>query len=284
MTSPSFGGLRVLTLESRRAREISQLIENLGGRPIVAPALREVPVDSNTEAVQFADALIHGDYDAVILLTGVGTRALAAAVEPVHPRADFLAALGRTKIIARGPKPLAVLREWGVPVWATAPEPNTWHELLATLDARAADLPLRGARVAVQEYGVPNPELLAGLEARGARVTRVPVYQWALPEDLGPLELAIAAIQRHEIDVVVLTSSVQLHHLLEVASRMGVGDLRPDLARAVIASIGPTTSQEVRRQGLPVDLEASRPKMGILVTEAAGAAKQIRDSKSGIGN
>jgi len=284
MTSPSFGGLRVLTLESRRAREISQLIENLGGRPIVAPALREVPVDSNAEAVQFADALIRGEYDAVILLTGVGTRALAASVEHVHPRADFLAALGRTKVIARGPKPLAVLREWAVPVWAAAPEPNTWHELLATLDARTADLPLRGARVAVQEYGVPNPELLAGLEARGARVTRVPVYHWALPEDLGPLERAIAAIQRHEIDVVVLTSSVQLHHLLEVASRMGVGDLRPDLARAMIASIGPTTSQEVRRQGLPVDLEASRPKMGILVTEAAGASKEIRNSKLRIGN
>jgi uroporphyrinogen-III synthase len=280
MTSSGFDGLRVLALESRRAKEIGALIEKFGGRPIVAPALREVPLDSNRDALAFAEALNRGEFDAVFLLTGVGTRALAAAIEHVHPRDRFVAALGRTKVIARGPKPVAVLREWQVPIWATAPEPNTWHELLATLDARAAEFPLRGARIAVQEYGVANPELLAGLEARGARVTRVPVYQWALPEDLGPLEQAVAAIRRGEIDVLLLTSGIQLVHLLEVATRLSAPDVRAHLAsHIVIASIGPTTSDEIRRQGLSVDLEASHPKMGILVTEAAQSAARLRNSK-----
>jgi uroporphyrinogen-III synthase len=192
---PSFGGLRVLVAESRRAREMAALVTTYGGEPLSAPAMREVPLASNTEAVAFADGLSRGDFDLVVLLTGVGTRALVAVVEAVRgDREAFLAALRRTRVVARGPKPVAVLRELEVPVWMTAPEPNTWRELLAALDARRGELALDGLRVAVQEYGVANPELLAGLESRGARVTRVPVYQWALPEDLEPLRAAIRAV------------------------------------------------------------------------------------------
>src|SRR5438128_5771 len=133
MAKPDFGGLRVLALESRRATEIAALITNFGGRPIVAPALREVPLESNAEALDFARSLLDGKFDAVVFLTGVGARTLAAAIDRDHPRDAFVAALARTKVIVRGPKPLAVLREWQVPVWAAAPEPNTWRELVAEL-------------------------------------------------------------------------------------------------------------------------------------------------------
>jgi len=43
-----FTGLRVLALESRRAAELAKLISTYGGEPVVAPAMREVPLDSNT--------------------------------------------------------------------------------------------------------------------------------------------------------------------------------------------------------------------------------------------
>ena len=164
MSGPSFLGLRVLMLESRREREMASLVTSYGGRPITAPSMREIPLESNTEAVEFADWLVRGEFDLVILLTGVGTRALLDVVQKVRGSRDaFVAALSRTKVVARGPKPLAVLRELQVPAWATVPEPNTWREVLATLDARSGELPLQGARVAVQEYGASNPDLLAGL-------------------------------------------------------------------------------------------------------------------------
>ena len=123
---------------------------------------------------------------------------------------------------ARGPKPVAVLRELQVPVWVTAPEPNTWRELVAAIDARADERPLAGARVAVQEYGVSNLELLDALRARGAQVTPVPVYQWTLPEDLQPLHDAVTAVTRGEVDVLILTSGVQLAHLFQIADGMGL--------------------------------------------------------------
>lgn len=276
--TPSFQGLTVLLLESRRSREMAALVSTYSGRPVVAPALREVPIDSNPEAVAFGESLVRGEFDCVVLLTGVGTRALLDVVERAGSREAFLTALAKTKLVARGPKPLAVLRELKVPVWVTAPEPNTWRELLAALDATGASL--RGQRVAVQEYGVSNPDLLQGLEARGALVTRVPVYRWALPEDVTPLRSAVSSLAGGEIDVVIVTTATQVAHLFQIAETMGQADaIRECLHRTVVASIGPTTSEALGQQGLAIDLEASHPKMGFLVREAAARSGELLVAK-----
>jgi len=250
---------------------MAAIVSSYGGQPIAAPSMKEVPLESNHEALAFADALERGAFDLVILLTGVGTRALVAVVERMKGSRDaFVNALGRTPILARGPKPVAVLREWQVPVWLTAPEPNTWREVLSSLDAKQPEFPLAGKRVAVQEYGASNPDLIAGLEARGASVTRVPVYQWALPDDLAPLEAAVRAIAEGQIDVALFTTATQVVHLLKIADAMGLRDaVRRGLGACVVASIGPTTSEEMREQGIEPNLEPTHPKMGFLVREAA---------------
>jgi len=264
----SFDGLRVLALESRRAAELAKLITTYGGQPIVAPSMREVPLESNTEALAFARALLAGEFDMVIFLTGVGTRALLSVVETAHKRDEYIEALQRVKVVARGPKPVAALREIGITPAITAPEPNTWHELLGALDdagKASPELSLRGARLAVQEYGVSNSELLAG-----------PVYQWALPQDLAPLRAAIAAIAEGTVDVALFTTAVQAVHLFQVAAEMKLEEpVRSGLARAIVASIGPTTSEELQRRGIRADLEPSHPKMGYLVKEASEQAEEL---------
>jgi uroporphyrinogen-III synthase len=277
----SFDHLRVLVLESRRAQELASIVTSYGGRPVSAPSMREVPLQSNPQAIAFADALERGEFGLVILLTGVGTRTLVAVIERVRgTRTTFVDALRRTKVLARGPKPVAVLRELNVPVWLTAPEPNTWREVLAALDHNASELPLTGLRVAVQEYGESNEDLLSGLADRGAIVTRVPVYQWALPEDLGPLQDAIRAIVDRRLDVVLFTSATQVSHLMQVAATMGLErDVVENLGHLVVASIGPTTTEELGRHGLRPDLEPTHPRMGYLAREAAERAHDLLSSK-----
>ena len=268
--SVGFDGRRVLTLESRRAPELALLVMNYGGTPVVAPALREVPLESNEQVLVFAEHVIRQRFGMVVLMTGVGVRLMMKVIEPVHGRDVFVQALARTRIVARGPKPVAALREIDLTPWATVPSPNTWRELLATLDGLADQAPLSGMRVAVQEYGLPNAELLQGLAARGADVIAVPIYRWAMPEDVAPLRRAVWAIVRGEIDVVILTAGIQLAHLLRVAAEMALeAAVRRGLERTLVASIGPMTSEELRRHGLPIDLEPSHPKMGFLVKEVA---------------
>ena len=280
MANSGFNGLRVLSLESRRSKEIAQLIINNGGQPMVAPSTREVP-DSNAKELEFAASLLQDHFSAVIFMTGVGTRALTQAVEPVCSRAQFVAALSRTKVVARGPKPIAALRELGVPVTLAVPEPNTWREILMTLDQNAEKVPLQGRKIAVQEHGVPSPELYGGLRERGADVIPVHVYHWSLPEDTGPLREAISAVTRNEIDVVMFTSSVQIVHLFQIAEEMKLREhLTSALNRAVIASVGPVTSDALKEYGISVDLEPTHPKMGFLVKETAEQSTELKRSKA----
>jgi uroporphyrinogen-III synthase len=283
VTQPNFDGRSVLVLESRRAKELASIVESYGGRPIVAPSMRELPLESNTEALAFVDAVLRQEFDLIILLTGVGTRALLELTDRVRGNLNtFVEALGRIPIAARGPKPTGVLRDIGLKPWVQAPEPNTWRELVAVLDERAEEMPLRARRVAVQEYGAPNPELLQALDERGALVTRVPIYQWALPEDLEPLRQACRSLADGGVDVVLLTTATQVHHLLQLAGEMGLGtQVRDGLGRAMVASIGPTTSETLRAEGIAIDVEPSHPKMGFLVREAAEQAARILSSKRG---
>jgi uroporphyrinogen-III synthase len=273
-------GLRVLCFESRRGQEMAKLISSYGGEPVVAPSMQEVTLKDNPEALNFARKLAEGGFDVIIFLTGVGTRALVRLVEAHDLKQKFVDALKRAKVVARGPKPAAALSELGVPVTVPVPEPNTWREVLAALDARKNLISLKGSRVAVQEYGASNPELLAGLKDRGAAVTRVPVYEWALPADTGPLRDSVQAIVSGRVDIAFFTTSVQVQHLLRIAAEQGAGDLlRQGFGRIVVGSIGPMTSEALRQNGLPVDFEPEHPKMGFLVAEAAQRARALLAQK-----
>ena len=272
-----FDGLRVVSFESRRAIEMSELIRRQGGDPFVAPSMREAPIENNPEAFEFAERLFAGEFDLAIFLTGVGTRALDKVLASHYPAGKFADALRKITVAARGPKPVAALREMQVPVTVTAPEPNTWRELLTALDGRSE------RKIAVQEYGKSNPELLEALRARGAEVMPVRVYQWDLPEDVAPLREAVHRIAEGRADVAMFTTSIQLPHLFRIATeeRLNV-PMQKALRGMVIASIGPTTTETLEEFGLAADITPSHPKMGFLVKETAEQAAAILQRKRGI--
>ena len=262
----SFEGRQILSLESRRAKEMEQLIRNQQGEPFVAPSMREVPLERNEEAFQFADRLFAGDFDMMVLLTGVGTRLLDKVLATRYTAGRFAEALRGLTVVARGPKPVAALREMNVTATIVAPEPNTWHEVLASTAGR----PERS--IAVQEYGKSNPELLDGFRARGAEVSTVRVYQWDLPEDTGPLREAARRVAAGAFGAALFTTSIQVSHLFRMAAEEGLEEqVKDGLSKMMVASIGPATSEALEEYGIRVDFEPSHPKMGVLVQEAGAA-------------
>ena len=266
-----FDGMRVLAFESRRSTEIAELIRRQGGDPLIAPALREAPLESNDEAFHFAERLFAGEFDMIVLLTGVGTRALNRVLASRYPDTAFAEALRRITVVARGPKPVAALRELGVPVTVAVPEPNTWRETLAAV----ANRPER--RVAVQEFGRPATELVDGLRAQQREVTTVRVYQYELPDSTGPLRDAVTELAERRVDVALFTTAVQILHLVLVAREMGrESEALDGLRHSVVASIGPTTNEALEQFGIAPSIVASHPKMGFLVKEAAEQAAALR--------
>ncbi len=273
--SPSLAGLRVAALESRMSDQTAILIERAGGVAVRAPSMRELPLDNQHQALQFAEHLLSDQLDVVIFLTGVGAKHLAEAIETKYPAEVWKAALAKTTIVARGPKPLTVLRGWGLKVAVQVPEPNTWRDILESLDQK---LPVQGKRIAIQEYGQTNPELIAGLEERGAKsIELVSVYRWALPEDLGPLKAAISGLIDGQIGVLAVTSAQQVKHMLQVAESEGLAKPLIDALNhhVIVASIGPVATETLIESGIRPDLEPEHPKLGPLVQTLAKTWKSL---------
>lgn len=275
----SLKGLRTVSFESRRAKEIGELIRRYGGEAVVAPSMREVPLGQNSAVFDFVRQLEAGKIDFVIFLTGVGTRALVEAVAGEFPRERLASALRRATLVARGPKPVAALKELGLQPDIAVREPNTWREILSEIDAKFS---VKGRRIAVQEYGITNREFLAGLEGRGAEVLRVPVYRWALPEDTRPLRSALHDIIDGRIEISLFTNATQVVHLFQLAAEVNMeAALREGFKRVVVASIGPVCSEALVDFGVGVDLEPDHPKMGHLVAAVARQAVTLLSAKRG---
>ena len=271
----SFAGLRVLSLESRRSAEIELLIRKQDGEPFVAPSVRERALEDNADAFRLLELLERDTFDLLILMTGVGLAFWrdVVATRFTADRADE--ALRKTKLLVRGPKPTAVLRASEIVPAVTVPEPNTWREIVNVLSKRAE------RRLAVQEYGKPNPEFVEALEVLGANVQTFPLYRWELPEDVAPLREAAYRLARKEVDVILFTSSIQAEHLFQIARQVKLEDeVRRALETHVaIASVGPIMSETLVELGLIVDIVPNSPKMGPLVYAAAAQAADVIERK-----
>lgn len=271
----SFAGLRVLSLESRRAQEIEGMIRRLGGDAFVAPSVQERALEDHTDAVRFVEKLEAGEFDLVVCMTGTGLAFLRDVVAARMPVDRLAAALRNVVIVSRGPKPVPLLREMNVPVHVVVPEPNTWKEVVEAVAARTE------RRIAVQEYGRPNLEMTRALENLGARVTPVAIYRWELPGDIEPLREAARRLAARAFDVVLFTSSVQLDHLYEVSRALGLEEKVTDALRkdVAIASVGRIMTAALESYGLSPDIIPNHPKMGSLVKAAAESAAAVLASK-----
>ena len=271
----SFAGLRVLSLESRRAKEMEALVLRYQGEPFVAPSVKEKPMEDNAEVFAWAERLFAGDFDLAVFMTGVGLGYLKDALLTRHPVERLSAALNKLTIVCRGPKPAVLLHELGVKARIQIPEPNTWREIVPVLASRTE------RRITIQEYGKPNLEFVEALKALGAQVSSVAIYRWDFPDDLGPLEEAVRRIASRQADVLIFTTSIQLVHLLETAVRLGLeAEVRQALAQDLaLASVGPIMTAALVEQGLEPDIVPAHPKMGILVRAAAEQSAAVLERK-----
>jgi uroporphyrinogen-III synthase len=275
----NFGSLRILSLESRRANEVATLIRTYGGEALTAPAMREIELESNRPVLEFAEALLAKAFDLVIFTTGVGVRSLVKIVSEHMDREKFLEALRSVKIAARGPKSSSALRELNIPIHVIAPEPFTWRALLAAMEDKFAGS-LHGMNIAVQEYGTSNPELLTALAEKNISITRLPVYQWALPVDTQPLREAVIALAHGHVDLVLFLNAGQVAHLFLMADRMGYTDaLHEGFRSTLIGSIGPSTTEGLAAYNVTPDYEPSQSRMGFLIKELAERARDLLKQK-----
>ena len=280
--SIDLGGAVVGITAARSAVAQAEQIRRCGGEPVVAPTLSTAPADEGYQRAavsRFLDRLVAGEIDLVILLTGVGTRALISAADELGRRAELRAGLERARVLTRGYKCTAALRTFGrqpdlVP---TLPTTTGVARELDTYRERFGDL--RGRQVAVQAYGTPAAELGAALALHGAEVCTIPLYRYRLPDDEGPVLHLLDQLAAWKLDAVTFTSPPAVTHLFLLAEAHERADLlRADLNRpgVVVAAVGPSTGAALRDQGVAPQVIADPPRLFAMLEALAAKLTAVR--------
>lgn len=257
---------RVVLLEARMETELANLARRHGLEPVSVPALREETADCAGEISEIIDALSRGDVDYIIFQTGVGAATLLDEAEKLNRRDELTESLKKTRIVARGPKPTAVLARCGLRPAISAREPFTTAELIDAM--RPFDI--ADKNVALLHYGEPNLSLAESLAHRGARLRQLLLYEWRLPADTSRLIRLIDELIDHHYTAIAFTSQIQARHLFHLAAKAGKEDqLRAALEEIVVASIGPTCTAALSNLGVRPRVEPERPKMGPLILAVA---------------
>lgn len=274
--SIALNGLRVLSLESRQATAMRNLLRNHGATATVVPAMREMPLENHPSFDEFIDELQAERIEMSLWTTGVGVRMLCEQLDKKIPRETWTTLLSKRPMVARGAKTVTVLRALQLAPNLIVPPPHTWRQTLQLLDARRDEMPLSGRRIVLQEPGTPNRVLERALVSRGARLLRLAIYSWAMPHDVTALLRVINDILEDAYDVVMFSNGTQVWHLFKLAYKNDTEDeLRRALKRCVLASLGPSTTSALAEFELVPHLESPSAQMRDFVAFVAAYAPSL---------
>jgi uroporphyrinogen-III synthase len=249
MTRP-LEGRTVALAEGRQLEELARLLEAEGAAVLRCPMVGILDAPDEGPVLDWLRDFTAGRFDLAVLMTGEAIRRLLGFAERAGLREAFVAALGRTPTLTRGPKPGQALRELGLAPTQVAPAPTT-EGVLAALRGQV----LAGKTIGVTLAGADNPTLVQGLAEAGAKVRTVLPYVYAAAADEGRVVDLIDRLASGTVDVLVFTSSPQVDRLYEVARHQGKEqELGEALGRTKVAAVGPVVAEDLRRHGAPVHI------------------------------
>ena len=235
--------------ETRQLDVLAGLLERRGIAVVRCPlvAIKDSPDRAGVSA--WLERFGAGSMDLCILYTGEGIRRLLGFAEAAGMKDQFVAALGSTPLLTRGPKPARELRAFDIRPAHPALAPTT-DGVIETL----AGIELEGCRVGLQLYGAePLPVLVDYLVSRGATVDSVAPYIYASESDDEAVIALLKQIADGQVDAVAFTSKAQVERLANVAQQAGV-ELPPCFAGTIVAAVGPVVAADLEALGLSVDV------------------------------
>jgi uroporphyrinogen-III synthase len=259
--------------EGRQLEELAQLLEKEGAQTVRCPMLSILDPPDDSAVVAWLRRLCADEFAWVVLLTGEGVRRLVGSAGRHDLRDQVVAALGRTRLVVRGPKPVKALKELNLAPTLVASVPTT-DGVIAAL----RDVDLRGLTVGVQLYNDSNQPLTDFLQQASARAVTVLPYVYAPAADAERVAAVIGQLAAGDIDAIVFTSSPQVDRLFEVAQQQGLTEaLRHGFTQTQVASVGPVLSENLERHGVHVNV---CPEQGFVMKNLVQLLKRALGPKT----
>lgn len=246
----TLAGRTIALAEGRQIEDLALLLEKEGASTARYPLVQMTDASDTAAVMAWLKDLCAGRFDWLLLMTGEAVRHLLGFAERAGLREEYVAALGKTRIITRGPKPGHALRALGVTARETAPAPTT----AGVIEALRIE-PLQGKTVAYTLTGGPNSALQDFLQQAGADPRPVLSYVYAPATDTDRVMQLIHGLAEGGFDAIVFTSSPQVDRLFDVAAQQGCEDvLRRGLERTSVAAVGPVVAATLREKQIDVNV------------------------------
>jgi uroporphyrinogen III methyltransferase/synthase len=231
----------VVTRPRAQSRGFAEVLQRHGAEVLLFPTIETVPVASYVRLDAALDQL--GQYQWLLFTSVNGVKYF---VERLYACGKAVEALRSMKIATIGPETAREVADLSLQVTAV-PDEYRAEALVAVLGD------VRGQRILLPRAAEARELLPKELQALGAQVDEIPVYQTIRPhtEETATLrELLLAG----KIDMVTFTSSSTVRNF--VAAFAGENLLQL-LSKTQIGCIGPITADTVRAYGLTVTVQSS---------------------------
>jgi uroporphyrinogen III methyltransferase/synthase len=240
---PLFGRRVLVTRTPEQAGPWMDALRAAGALPVSIPMIRVVSAEDMGPLDDALDRL--RSYDALLITSSNAIRFLAerASERGVSLR-DFAGA-----VVCVGPKSAETTLAQGLPVHTIPAERFDAEGMLEALDRH---FPPEGRHFLLPRAEAARETLYDGLRASGARVDAVTAYRTVAPDtDADALRERLVA---GRFDVLTFASPSAVRNfvsLLDDAARRAAAD-------CLVAAIGPTTAEALRKEGLPADVVPER--------------------------
>jgi uroporphyrinogen III methyltransferase/synthase len=267
-TRPLSGKRVLVTRTPAQARQTSAMLRERGADPIVVPTIEVRPIEGRAPMVKAAHEL--GSYAWVAFTSENGVHAFfdTLAQEGLDARA-----FARSRVAVIGPGTAAALAEKGITADIVAKEfrgEGLAKAMLTELRASEQQGPKRVLIARAKEARAALPDLL---REGGCEVDVVPVYETHPAKDVaGRLRELFTGPSK--LDAVTFTSASTVHGFCDA-----LGDNAAELLKqsgAVVASIGPVTTEAAIARGLEVQATAAAYTLEGLMAVLEGAFARTR--------
>ena len=261
-SKPLFGKRVIVTRAREQASELKRALEDAGAQVLQFPTIEIAPPESYDSLDQIIDRL--SDYQWVIFTSTNGVKSF---FERLREHGDDARSLAGVMVAAVGESTAADLRERGINP-DLVPDKFQSTALLPLLEQDQ-----KGIRTAVIRAAEGRDELIDELRRRGGEVDLGIAYRTVAADyDIDELRKLIV---ESAIDAVTFTSASTVEHFF---GRLTPEERSKVSQQAILASIGPTTSDAIRKYGRGPDVEAKNATIAALLDAVTDSLRSTATS------